>query len=420
MTTTDPYAALRFADYRLATGGRFISMLGEQMVAVAIGWEVYERTGSAFALGGVGLAQVAPIILFSLIGGQVADTYDRRRVVAIAQTFLAMSMLTLAYLSATAGPIGFMYACLVLNGLCRAFNQPASRSLTPLTVPTDVFPNAATWNSSAAQLATIVGPSIGGALIAIFFHATPVFIAGAMAAALYGVFISCIKLRNVQIVRRAANWSGVLDGLRFIRATPIVFSAITLDLLAVMFGGAVALLPIYAKDILQVGPVGLGWLQAAPALGAIVMAFIVAHMPPFKRAGLTLLLAVGIYGLATIIFGLSSFFPLSLAMLVVLGACDQVSVVIRSTLILTRTPDEMRGRVSAVESVFISSSNQLGSFESGLVAGFFGPIVAVVSGGVIAIGVVFGVAKTWPQLRGLGPLVDAPKDPEPIPTTASV
>jgi MFS family permease len=404
----DPYAALRFRDFRLLLAGRFIATLGDQMLSFAVGWELWLRTHNALALGLVGLAQVIPVILLSLPGGHVADQYNRKRIVLVTQVLLALCALSLALLSYKVGPLGLVYACLVGIGVARAFNSPATSTLLPQTVPPNIFTSAATWSSSAGQLAAIIGPALAGLLVALLNSVTLIYVIDAAAALTFLVLVALIKGRQLALARREATLQSLKEGLRFIRSTRVILSAITLDMFAVLFGGAVTLLPVYATDILKVGPVGLGLMRAAPSVGAIIMAVTLAHLPPFRRAGLTLLLAVAGFGAATIVFGLSTTFWLSLLMLALLGALDNISVVIRSTLLLTRTPDEMRGRTSAVNSIFISASNELGGFESGLTAALFGPVISVVGGGILTIVVVLAVARTWPEMRELKTL-DAPE-----------
>ncbi len=376
------------------------------MVSVAIGWELYERTGSAFALGLVGLVQVLPVILLVFVAGHVADRYNRKRIVLISQILLAVCTLLLAWLSFTQGSLVLVYLVLFAIGVLRAFNNPAASTLLPQTVPPEVFPSAATWSSSAWQFAAVLGPGLGGVMIGLFKSATPVFVLDTIACLIFVALVALIKGRKIAQSREAPTFRSMIAGFSFIRQSKIILAAITLDLFAVLFGGAVALLPVYAKDILQVGPEGLGWMRAAPSIGAILMVLTITYLPPFKKAGRTLLWAVAGFGVATIVFGLSKSFPLSLAMLFLLGALDNISVVIRSTLLLTRTPDEMRGRVSAVNSVFIGASNELGAFESGAVAAIGGPIFAVVSGGIGTIIVVSLVAYIWPEIRRLGKLSD--------------
>ena len=400
-TRHDPYAALRLRDFRLLLIGRFITSFGNEMLSFAIGWELWIRTHSAFALGMVGLVQVIPVMLLSLPGGHVADQYNRRRIVIFTQAAFAICSFGLALLSYFEGPITLIYLCLLGFGIARAFNDPASSTLIPETVPAELFPSAATWNSSTWQTAAVTGPAAAGIIVALLSNVTVIYVFDGFAAFIFLILITQIKGRQIPLSRRSATMDSLLDGFRFMRDTKVILAAITLDMFAVLFGGAVALLPIYATDILKVGPQGLGILRAAPSIGAIVTAFFLAHLPPFKQAGKTLLLAVTGFGIATIVFGLSTSFWLSVTMLVFLGALDNISVVIRSTLLLTRTPDEMRGRVSAVNSIFISTSNELGAFESGLVASLFGPILAVVGGGIGTISVVLIVTRVWPEMQNL-------------------
>ena len=412
----DPYAALRFLDFRLLLAGRFISSLGNQMLSFAVGWELWVRTQSALALGLVGLVQVIPVVLFSLPAGHVADQYNRKRIVVITQILLAICSLGLALLSFFQGPILLVYVCLFGIGLARAFNDPAASTLLPQTVPPGIFTSAATWSSSAWQLAAIIGPALAGVLVALLNSVTVIYVLDAMAAVTFLVLVFLIKGRQLALSRKAATLDSLAEGLRFIRSDKVILAAITLDMFAVLFGGAVTLLPIYATNILNVGPKGLGLLRAAPSIGALIMALVMAHTPPFRHAGSTLLLAVTGFGVATILFGLSTSFWFSVLMLVLLGGLDNISVVIRATLILTRTPDEMRGRTSAVNSIFISASNELGGFESGLTAALFGPVIAVVAGGIGTILVVLAIAKIWPEMRDLKTL-DMPEAVKAVETT---
>ena len=404
----DPYAALRYRDFRMLIAGRFVTSLDNQMLSVAIGWELWLRTHSAFALGMVGLVQVIPVILLSLPAGHVADQYNRRRIVVFTQVLLAICSLGLAALSFTQGPLLLIYLCLLGIGIARAFNDPASSTLLPQTVPPEVFSSAATWSSSAWQLASIVGPALAGLVAAVMGSVTSIYIFDVFAALTFLLLVSLIKGRPLALSRKSATLESLSEGLRFIRSTRVILAAITLDMFAVLLGGAVTLLPVYATDILKVGPQGLGLMRAAPSVGALIMAFSMAHLPPFKQAGKTLLLAVAGFGLATIVFGLSTSFWLSMLMLVVLGGLDNISVVIRSTLLLTRTPDEMRGRISSVNSIFIGASNELGGFESGLVAALLGPVISVVGGGIGTVLVVLAIARAWPEMRELKTL-DVPK-----------
>jgi MFS family permease len=404
----DPYAALRHRDFRLLITGRFITRLSDNMVSFAIGWELWTRTNSAMALGLVGLVQVTPVLLFSLLAGHVADQYNRKRIVLFTQLLLAISALGLALVSYLRGPIWVIYVCLFGIGLARSFNGPAASTLLPQTVPPQDFTNAATWMSSIGQLASIIGPTIGGLMVALSDNVTPLYAFDSLASLSFLGMVLLIRGRPLALSRKAATLDSLKEGVRFIYNTKEILAAITLDLFAVLFGGAVALLPIFATDILKVSAKELGIMRAAPSVGALLMALVVAQLPPFRRAGRTLLLAVAGFGAATIVFGLSRNFWLSVAMLGLMGMLDNISVVIRSTLMLTRTPDEMRGRTSAVTSMFISASNELGGFESGSTAALFGPVASVVGGGFGTLLVVLWVARVWPQLRELKTL-DAPK-----------
>ena len=405
----DPYAVLRIRDFRLLIIGRLLSSLGAEMLTFAIAWELWLRTHSAFALGMVGLVQVAPVIVLSLPGGHVADQYNRRRILVVAQVVVVACAIALAALSWTKGPILVIYGVLLVIGIVRAFNDPASSTLIPETVPPELFANAATWGSSAWQLAAISGPALAGVWVAAAGKVTWLYVFDAGVTAAYVVMLGLIRGRHVPLARKAATMDSLKEGLRFMRTAKVILAAITLDMFAVLFGGAVALLPIYATDILKVGPTGLGIMRAAPSVGALMMAFAMAHLPPFRKAGKVLLWSVTGFGLATIVFGLSRYFLLSVAMLVVLGALDNISVVIRSTLMLTRVPDEMRGRISSVNSIFIGMSNELGTFESGLLASAVGPVIAVWGGGVGTILVVLVVARVFPDMRRLKTLAVDPR-----------
>ena len=406
----DPYAPLRYRDYRLLLIGRFITSFSGEMFTFAIGWELWLRTHSAFALGMVGLVQVIPVILLSLPAGHVADQYNRKRIVIVSEIFFAVFALGLAWLSLTKGSLLLIYMCLLGIGIARAFNDPASSTLLPQTIPPELFSRAATWNSSTWQFASITGPTAAGLLVAFFGNniIKYFYVFGAVAAITFCFLIGFIKGRQLALAEKSATLDSVKEGLRFMRDTKVILAAITLDMFAVLFGGAVALLPIYATDILKVGAQGLGIMRAAPSIGALLMAFSIAHLPPMKNAGKTLFIAVTGFGIATIVFGLSKSFLLSVLMLAMLGGLDNISVVIRSTLMLTQTPDEMRGRISSVNSIFIGVSNEMGYFESGLVAAWLGPIFAVVSGGIGTILVVLAILRIFPEMGKLKTL-DVPE-----------
>ncbi len=405
----DAYGPLRYRDFRLLVIGLFIAMFGQQMITVAIGWELYERTSSALVLGGVGLAQVIPVILLFLPAGYILDRYSRKYIMTLAQVTTALGTLGLALLSYERGSLFLIYACLVVIGSAQSFSGPAGSALVAQVIPEQAYEKAITWRSSIVQLSSVLGPAAGGFLIGILHGATWVYVLDA-AASLVFVFLLLLMrvLPQKRPIANGRSLSSLVEGLRFLGKTQVLLAAITLDLFAVLLGGAVTLLPIFARDILHVGPIGLGWLQAGSSLGAVCMALFLAYRPAFTHAGRTLLLAVTVFGICTIIFGLSSMFWLSFLMLFLLGAFDNISVVIRSTLVLVRTPDEMRGRVSAVNSLFIGTSNQLGGFESGLAAQLFGPVIAVVAGGIGTILVVILVAWHWPEMRRLTTLRETP------------
>lgn len=397
----DAYAAFRFRDFRLLLAGSLLANTGRNMLSVAVGWEVYERSGSAMALGWIGLIQGLPIILLSMPAGHLADRAERRKIVALTELVLAAVSFGLALFSLRHGSLVWMYTLLLVGAVAHAFNGAASSALLPLTVPGRIFSNAITWKSSSFQVASVAGPAVGGLMIAATHGATGVYVVNGVACLLYSALVGLTTRRPVTRSAEPVTFESLAAGFRFVWRTKIILATITLDLFAVLFGGTMALLPIFAKDILHVGPAGLGWLRAAPAMGAFAMAFTIAHLPPSRSIGRLLMWAVAGFGVATIIFGLSKWFWLSLLMLALTGAFDNISVVVRHSLVQLRTPDAMRGRVSAVNNVFISSSNELGAFESGLVAAFFGAVVSTVSGGIGTILVVLATARIWPEILRL-------------------
>ncbi len=401
------YAALAYRDFRLLLAGRFASALGGQMLTFAVAWDLWTRTQSPFALGLIGLSVVLPVITASLPAGVFADHHDRRHIVQTTQTVTSLASAGLAILAWAHGPVAVIFVLLAVLGLVRAFNDPATATLIALVVPSKDYANAATWNSSVYQTAAIAGPAVSGLLVALWNGVAGIYALAAGLALVNFVLVTLIRTRQVKIPAKAATWQSLKEGLAFIKAHKVILAAITLDMWAVLLGGAVALLPIYATNILHVGAWGLGIMRSATSLGALLMALFLAHRPPFQRAGVALLTAVAGFGLVTVAFGLSTWFPLSVVLLFLLGALDNISVVIRSTLMLTQVPDEMRGRTSSVNTIFISSSNELGDFESGMVAGLIGPMAAVVVGGLGTLLVVAAVAKKWPQLTRLKAL-DAP------------
>ncbi len=402
----DPYLALRNRSFLFLLAGGFATRLAEQMFIVAVGYDLYVRTHSALALGYVGLALIFPVALFSLPAGHLADQRDRKSLVLASQALFALSALSLTAISLIHGSVVLYYVCLLGAGVAQAFSAPANTSLVADVVPAKDFSNAATWNSSTGQLASVLGPGVGGALLAVFHQGTPVYAVYVLASLIDFALLAFVRppKRQIEQVREQTTFRSLFAGIRFLRQTPILLAAITLDLFAVLLGGATTLMPIYALDILRVGPVGLGVLQAMPSIGAVCMAVILAHLPPFRHAGRTLLVVVAGFGAATVVFGISRSFALSITMLIALGACDNISMVIRDTLMLTRTPNALMGRLSAIESIFVGTSNELGGFESGLSAQFLGPVVAVVAGGIGTILVVVAVAAVWPEMRLLGQL----------------
>ena len=399
-----PYAVLRNRDVALYLIGRLVASLGQQMLTVAVGWELYERTHSALALGLVGLTQMAPMVLFTLPAGHVADNHDRQRIIVLMGFVIACASLGLTLISALGAPVFWTYFCLFVAGTARTFLWPASSAFLPQLVSRQDFSRAVTWSSGSFQLSSVAGPAAGGALIALTHHAAPVYAFNTAAALSCLTLISFVRRRPKAAAKEKMTADSLIVGFKFVFASPIILGTITLDMFAVLLGGATALLPVYAKDILAVGPTGLGFLQAALPMGSLVCALVLAHRPPLQKAGRAMLLAVAGFGLATIAFGCSRRFWFSLLMLFVCGAMDNVSVVVRHTLVQLLTPDEKRGRVSAVNSLFIGTSNELGGFESGLIAYLLGPLVSVVSGGAGTILVVLAVAAIWPEIRKYGRL----------------
>jgi MFS family permease len=373
------------------------------MINVAVGWLLYERTGSAWSLGLVGLVELAPALFLIVPAGNAADRYPRRLVGIVAHSLLASAAAGLAIVSSQGGPTWAIYSCLALVGIGRSLSSPSVNTILPQLLPPAEFANANAWLASTYQLASITGPAAGGLLIAATGTATAPFVAAMGAQLLFVVILSTMpRVPRAPGQHRSAK--DIFAGFRFVRANRLFLSAITLDLFAVLFGGAVALLPIFAKDILNVGPAGLGWLRAAPGMGAMAMALITTRLRPWRRPGVAMLWTVAGFGVATIGFGLSRSFALSMVCLFLTGVFDNVSVVIRLTLEQMITPDHLRGRVSAINYVFIGFSNEFGAFESGAAAALLGPTVAVVGGGSATLLVVAVVRAVFPELARIGPL----------------
>ncbi len=411
----DPYSAWRHRDFNLYALGYGIALIGQQIQSTAMLWEIYSRTGRKMDLGWIGLVQALPVMILALPAGHVADRYDRRKVVMAAQVVAVICSIALAALSWVSANRGisykWMYAPLLLSSAGFTFGRAARHAILPSLVPKDAFTNAVTWNSSIFELSSVLGPALGGLVIALHLGGSEslwfAYVLAVIGQALYLLFLAMIRSRPIAASSGRTIDDGLASGLRFVFRQKIILATITLDLFAVLLGGATYLLPAVAKEILHVGPMGFGWLRAAPALGAVSMAFLIAHLPPMKRAGRSLLLAVSGFGAATIVFGLSHSFIVSLLMLYLTGAFDNVSVVVRHTLVQVLTPDEMRGRVSAVNNVFIGASNELGGWESGATAQLFGLMASIVGGGVGTLAVVGLVALVWPQVRLFGSLHNA-------------
>ncbi len=386
-------------DLPLFLAARFAASIGIQMQAVAVGWQVYDLTERPLYLGLVGLAQFVPLAGFSLLAGDAADRFDRRLILLGSHVLTTACSLALVFLSlAEAPPPWAFWAVLLVFGASRAFSRPAGQALLPQLVSESRLARAIAANSSLWQIAMIAGPALSGIVYAAG-GAASVYGATAVLSALAFGFDAAMRIRLGRMEAGSASWERLLAGVHFVRRERVMLGAISLDLFAVLLGGAVALLPIFARDILKVGPWGLGFLRAAPAAGAALMAVWLARNPIERRVGRKMFVAVAVFGVATIVFGLSKSFPLSLAALVLLGGADMVSVVIRQTLVQLSTPAEMRGRVSAVNVVFIGASNELGEFESGLTAALFGTVPAVVIGGAGTLGVVALWNRMFPELR---------------------
>lgn len=370
------------------------------MQAVAVGWQVYEITHRPLDLGLVGLAQFLPGILLFLVSGHAADVFNRRRLLLVCEASFGVCFLLLAFLTlrgtASVLPI---YAVLVLLGVVRAFNGPASRAILPHLVPEEHFQSSVAWASSIFQVATILGPVLGGLVYAFFRGPLVVYAIAIFASCVAVVAMMRMKVQEKPRAIPETSLSTLLEGFRYIWREKLIFGAISLDLFAVLLGGAVALLPVYAKEILNTGPWGLGILRSAPGIGAALMAILVAYRPLKRHAGATMLWCVAGFGLFTILFGVSRSFALSIAALFLVGASDMVSVIVRGTLIQVATPDEMRGRVNAVDMIFIGASNELGQFESGITAQWLGTVPAVILGGAGAILVTAAWAWMFPELR---------------------
>ena len=398
--------AFRHANYRYYLTVRVLTTTASEMQAVAVAWQVYGLTHRPLDLGLVGLAQFLPGILLFLVAGQAADRFARQRILEVCCAGFALCSLMLLGLTwhglSSVFPI---YGVLLLNGTVRAFNGPAGQAFLPLLVPEEDFPKAVAWNSSIFQAATIAGPVVGGLLYGWTASPTLVYICAAIEYLAALVTLAGIQALAAGGRRPAASYGTALEGLRYIRRNKLILGAISLDMFAVLLGGAVALLPVYAREILKIGASGLGILRSGPGVGALIMAVVVARWPLRRHAGAIMLWCVCGFGVFTVVFGLSHRLGLTLAALALIGACDMVSVIVRHTLIQLSTPDEMRGRVIAVNVVFIGASNEVGQFESGITAQWFGTAPAVVLGGLGTIAIVALWAWRFPALRRVDALV---------------
>jgi MFS family permease len=402
----DPFAVLRLKEYKFYLANRFLLTMGITMQSVIVGWQVYDITKDVFALGMIGLSEAIPFIVISIFSGHIADTFNRKKII-LWFTFLFIIVTgALLYLSTDASSFIQRYGTLpifsmiVLVGVIRGFLSAAFPSILSQIVPRELYGNAATWNSTVWHGASILGPSVAGLLIAVGYTTA------------YTVDITFISLSFLAFLFIASKpippreksetlYESLTSGIKFVFKNQVVLGALSLDLFAVLFGGAVALLPAFAEEILHAGAVELGFLRAAPAIGAVVMAFIIAYKPPTKNAGRNLFLSVGAFGLSTILFGLSENIWMAFFFLFLTGAFDNVSVVIRHTVLQLATPDNMRGRVSAVNGIFIGSSNEIGAFESGATARAFGLKPSIIVGGILTVLVVAVTAKLAPKLRQL-------------------
>jgi len=388
------YSAFRSRDFRLLLVASGFANTGLNMLSVAVGWDLYVQTRSAAVLGSVGLVQVIPALLFALFAGQIADRIDRRRVLLVTQaaTVIASAMLVF-------GPkhVALIYAALFVLSSARTFQGSARLAILGDVVPPEAIQNAVTWSTTVMEIANMGGPALAGLLIAAF-SSQSVYWAQMVLALLVLGSQALLRIRKKAQPARAATKAELLEGVKFVWRTPLVLAAASLDLFAVLFGGAVALMPLFAVDILHAGPQALGWMRSAPSIGAITMALIQAHSRRFRHPGRALLWSVAAFGAVTVGFGLSRNLWISILMLALIGMFDNVSVVLRQSLMQLRTPDEVRGRVMAVNGVIINCSNQLGAVESGWTAAWWGPVPSVVFGGIAAI-VVVATCAAWSPLK---------------------
>ncbi|MEX2607068.1 MAG: MFS transporter [Kiritimatiellia bacterium] len=406
----DPYAAWRFPQFRNLLIGRLMFLMGTQAQAMALGWEIYTRTNDPFSLGLVALIKGIPMIVLTLPAGVMADRFSRITIMKVCLAGATCTSLALAFTSYQQSPVGWMYLLLFVDSCFMRMTTPSGSSLMPLLLPLNLLENGVKWSSIVFQSTSLIGPALAGFILSWNLQATYILCAGTSL-----LFIGLLSTIHISHVKRttSSHWMReALEGIEFVWTRKVLLGTVSLDLFAVLFGGAVYLMPVFARDIIppvfNLSPEQmLGWLNAAPAAGSLLMGILVAHLPPFRRAGRSMLLGVFGFGVVTIGFGLSTSFWLSWVCLFAAGAFDNISVVVRHTLVNLITPDPMRGRVNAVNSIFIGSSNELGGFESGLVAKLYTPVVSVVSGGIATLLVVATWAGVFPKLRRFGSLSDA-------------
>lgn len=416
-SSRDPSNAFQVVPFRWFFVGNILFIFGIQLQTAVAAWEIYERTGELLDLAKIGLVQVVPAILLAIPAGQLIDRVDRRKVIIASLILFLISALTLAAISWFSGPVEGILACLFFNGVVRVVQQPAKASLLPRLVPRAVFANAVTWSTTGFQFALVTGPAAAGLLLRYLGPLSGYLVAAVLAIVFIGALLQ-LPNQPPQAASERISWGSLLAGVAYLRRTRLLLAVISLDMFAVLFGGCTALLPVFAKDILDSGPSGYGWLRAAPGIGALLMSFALASRPPMRRTGPALFGSVAVFALATIGFGLSRSLPLSWFLLLVTGAFDMISVIIRHTLMQLWTPDAMRGRVSAINGMFISVSNELGSAESGYVAHLFerpgdpafGPTISTVSGGIGSLIVIAMIAWLYPEVRRHGRLDQGPDE----------
>ena len=394
----DRFAAFRHRAFAFYFAARFLSTFALQMISVSVGWQIYDLTRDPFDLGLVGLIQFLPALVLILFTGAAADRYGRRTIMLICEVIIGLSGAALAYFAwrglTTPLPI---FTVLLVIGISRAFFAPASQSLAPNLVPARDLPNAIAWNSTSWQTATIVGPVAGGLLYGL--GAVVPYLTAFVFFILATIAIILVPPPLQRTREQSQSWKTLIAGFSYVRNQKIVLGAISLDMFAVLLGGAIALMPVFARDVLELGPWGLGFLRASPGIGAIGMAIYLASRPVRRHAGRAMFIAVGVFGAATVVFGLSKSLPLTMAALIIMGASDMISVYVRQSLVQLWTPDELRGRVSAVNMVFIGASNELGEFRAGVMASLIGPVAAVVIGGAGTLAVALAWSFGFPQLR---------------------